>query len=121
MAKKENPRAFKPGQSGNPNGRPPLPPDLKGARQLNKIELERMLNECIYLSASEIKSQLQDPTTPAIRLIVLKIVGEAISKGDEKRLNFLLDRLIGAVKKEIDLGGEGIEIVIRDYMSPQNK
>lgn len=112
MANPNPAHKFQPGESGNPNGRPPLPEDIRQARKLNKIELERVLNEYIYLNASEIKARLQDTTTPALELMVGKIIAESIKKGDERRLSFLLDRLIGAVKTKVSVdGGEDGEPV----------
>ena len=43
--------------------------------------------------------------TPALDLVVIKVLIEAIRKGDEKRLGFLLDRTIGKVKEEIEVTG----------------
>lgn len=100
-------RDFQPGQSGNPNGRPRLPEDLKAARRLNKVELDRILNEYLHMSLNEIKERASNPDTPALEVMVAKVVAEAIKRGDEKRLGFILDRLVGPVKTKVALEGGG--------------
>lgn len=98
-------RDFQPGQSGNPAGRPTVPEELKAARRLNKTTLERILNEYIHLPMVELAEKVKDPSTPAIELMVAKVLHEAIKRGDEKRLGFILDRLVGAVKKTVAVEG----------------
>jgi hypothetical protein len=116
LGKKTGGRDFKPGVVTNPNGRPKLPEELKAARALNKQELERLLNEYLSMPIQEIKAKASDPTTPSLHVIVAKIVAEAISKGDQQRLGFLLDRLIGPVPKSLDVKSEeGLVLVVKDY------
>lgn len=109
IGKKTGGNDFKPGTSGNPNGRPRLPDDIKAARKLNKVELERLLNRYIHMPISEIQRLLKIPIesneTPSIEVLIAKIVAEGIKRGDEKRLGFLLDRLIGPVKMKVSLDG----------------
>lgn len=82
-----------------------MPDDIREARKLNKIELERVLNEYIYMTLSEIQIRANKTDTPAIEVLLAKILGEGIKRGDEKRLGFLLDRLIGPVKAKLSLDG----------------
>src|SRR5687768_11480074 len=97
--KKTGGRDLKKGETANPNGRPRLPEDIKEARALNKIELERILNKYLYLSRAELNAELAKPNTPAIELTVGKILSEALKRGDERRLDFILTRVVGAVKR----------------------
>lgn len=104
--KNPNPKTrFKKGKSGNPNGRPALPEEILKAKKLNRIELERVLNEYVNLSLAEIKSRVENPNTPALEVIIAKIIFEGAKKGDEKRLGFILDRLVGVLKRKVSLDG----------------
>lgn len=96
---------FKPGQSGNPLGQPKLPRDIVEARKLNRVEFERVLNRYIHLSPIEIKEVAENPVTPALEVLVAKIIFMGIKNGDEKRLGFILDRLGIVVKQKISLDG----------------
>lgn len=107
MANPNPPNQFEPGKSGNPGGRPTLPEDIKAARKLNKVELERILNEYVHMSLAEIQRRASNPQTSALEVLVAKILAEGIKRGDEKRLGFLLDRLVGPVKRQVTVeGGE---------------
>lgn len=87
--------SFKPGQSGNPNGRPQVPIDLKESRSVNKNEFERVLNKYMYMTGPEINSALKSDSLPMMELIVAKILAKAFNEGDQRRLEFVIDRLIG--------------------------
>lgn len=65
---------------------------------MNRLEFERILNKYVNLTLAEIKAEAEKPDTPAIEVVVAKVIAEAIKRGDEKRLEFLLNRLIGPVK-----------------------
>jgi len=94
---------FKPGVSGNPAGRPKIPDDIKQAKRLNKLEVERLMNKFMAMTKDEISQSINDPTTPALEIMIGSIIAKAVSHGDPVRLNFLLDRLIGKVKDELDV------------------
>jgi hypothetical protein len=94
---------FKPGQSGNPKGRPALPEDLRQAKALNKVELTRELNALIHMTKPELEAVLESPESTMIRRMAARVIQESDSAGDEKRLGFLLDRLVGKVKDELAL------------------
>lgn len=93
---------FKPGQSGNPGGRPKLPDDIKEARKLNQVELERIVNKYLYMDREAVKAAISSPGTPMMELMVASIVAQAAQKGDHLRLDFVLNRMIGKVKDEKD-------------------
>ena len=97
----------KKGEIRNPEGgRSVHPPDLTAARALNKTELERILNKYLYMERPEVKQVLDKPDgVPMIELIVAKIAENALKFGDDKRLNFLLERLVGKVQQNIEIKG----------------
>lgn len=102
---------WKPGQSGNPNGGPRLPEDIKEARKLTRAEVEGILNKYLQmdlgvLSRMAVKIQQdvkegRDTGIPMIEAMVLTLVNKAMVEGDYKRFDFLLDRIIGPVEKQI--------------------
>ena len=105
---------WKPGQSGNPKGRPPTPKDLKGAKELNKVELERILNKYIYMSRSEMNKAIKKKDTPAIELLVISLIQKGMQYGDPRRIEAILERLVGKVKKEVELQGNTIADLFRE-------
>lgn len=109
--KKTGGRDIKPGEVRNPHGRPKLPEHVKKAKRLNKGRFIEILNEHIMSTAPQLKSKIDDPSTPALELCVIKILFEAIKGGDHKRFEFILDRLIGKVPISVDDKSE-IKIII---------
>jgi hypothetical protein len=101
--KKTGGRDFKPGQSGNPKGGPGLPKDLREARKLGQLELERAVNRLIYLSRSELRAVIENPDTPMFDITIASIIAQAAQKGDQQRLEFVLNRIIGRVKDQIEI------------------
>ena len=93
--------AFKPGQSGNPVGMLPMGDDLKKARKLNRNEFELILHKYLFMTFEQIEKLAQSKMLPMIDYMVVSIINKAVSEGDEKRLNFLLDRSIGQVVRKI--------------------
>jgi hypothetical protein len=94
-------KPFQKGQSGNPGGRTKLPDDIKQARKLNQIELERIVNRYLYLDRNELNERVKDPKTPMLEMMVASIIAQAAQKGDQQRLEFILSRLIGKVKDQL--------------------
>jgi hypothetical protein len=103
--KKTGGRDFVPGVSGNPAGRPPLPEEIKDARSQSKEKIERALHEIAFKKMDEIKAILDSPHSPAMDMIVAKIIQRAVETGDTLRAGFILDRMIGKVAENINLGG----------------
>lgn len=85
-------------------GRPNVPADLREATKLTKANLEGMLNKYLWMPRSRIESVLQkDTNLPMIEYMIANIVTRAAVHGDTKRLDFILNRIIGKVKEEIDI------------------
>lgn len=93
-------------EAGHNVGRPQLPGDIKGARQLNQIELERMLNDLIYKTPKELQHILDSNQSSALEGIVAKVIIEAGRTGDQFRLDFLLNRLVGKVTEKVQHSGK---------------
>lgn len=90
---------FKKGQSGNPAGRPQLPAEIKAARAMNQIELERLINHMVFgIDVREaIKLSKSKDVAPAIAGAAK--LAEKMSKGDLWTWNLVLDRLIGRARE----------------------
>jgi len=95
-------RDFKPGYKGGP-GRPRLPDDVKGFKRMTQTELETIFNKYINLPVSQLKEARSNPNMTGLEAMVLSIMLQAINKGDQLRMNALLDRLIGKVKERVEI------------------
>lgn len=84
-------------------GKPGVPADLRKASDLTKANLRGLLNKYLWMSKVEIQSKMRDHNVPMIEMVIASIIFKAAHQGDEKRLTFILDRMIGKVKEEIDI------------------
>lgn len=105
--KKTGGRDWKPGQSGNPKGRTRLPDDVKAARSLTSLELERLLNEYLHLPVVEMKARAKRPGASVLEFLIGRVLEEGMDKGDTVRLDYILSRLpkVGSLKQKISLDG----------------
>lgn len=125
-------RNFQKGVSGNPNGRPKLPPEIKQIQKMSPTFVRAMINKLSRMTKDELATHLKDPKTPVLEVTLGSIYAKAIKDGDYMRLNFLLDRTIGKVKDEVDISltpqityktsmtedGRLLQEVIRDGIEP---
>jgi hypothetical protein len=112
---KPRPTAFKPGKSGNPNGRPKLAPELITAKALTKEAAIRWLNEVVHANKDELNALMNDPSTPGLKLMMASVIAKGVKFGDYQRLNFMLDRLIGKIPEADVVESTGIKVMIEDY------
>ncbi len=122
--KKTGGKNFEPGISGNPNGRPPLPKEIRDFRNAANKEIieefkflwsltESELLEIIRNKEGNYKDQLGDEIdlkdveienqVPAIRKFMARAILRAVRSGDMYSINPIFDRVIGKVKEQIDL------------------
>lgn len=99
-------KPFKPGNPGGP-GRPNVPEDIKAARQLNSVEFERIVNKYLYMTGGELMALVESTEAPkrlpAIEMMLVSIIAKSINDGDQQRLNFILDRIIGRVPVKVSI------------------
>lgn len=98
-------RLFKPGQSGNLNGRPKVPPEIKELRLQKKPEVEQLLHKVGNMSVTQLRHQLKNETISVNEMFITKIFSVGIATGDPHRLGFVWDRMYGPLIKQISLTG----------------
>jgi len=98
--------AWKPGQSGNPNGRPP---GTFGLTNILRETINNGLNFQIY--TGELINEKNEPTGKTARIRVQHPTGEAIAskvlkmaaKGNMRAIEFVFDRLEGKQTQPIEV------------------
>jgi hypothetical protein len=104
----------------NPKGRPKVSSQLKEIKQLNATRLAELLNEFINMDKEALIAKSKNPSTTVFELIICSILKNAYDKGDQQRINFILDRLVGKVKDQVEHSGDGFKIILEDYLSKKD-
>lgn len=97
---------FKPGQSGNPKGRPSLPPEVKTLRKLTAEKLEEIADLILDGDRATLQSIANSYTDSAIRVAYARAALNAMQKGDLTQIEVILARLIGKVKDKVEHSGK---------------
>lgn len=95
----KNLKPLKPGQSGNPKGRPKNPPQLREIQQLTKGEYSLMINKMLQCKPED----LANYNGTVLEKWVASVIYHGIKHGDPSRLASLIDRLIGKVPEKVEL------------------
>lgn len=120
--KKTGGRDFKPGQSGNPKGRPKQSPELKAFLKMSKWELMERLAKHIMSDQSQLYKEATNPETSAFDALVAKVLMMGIKDGNHRVMAEILDRFAGKVRQEIhvtsakDLSDEELEEKVKEVM-----
>lgn len=83
-------------------GRPKKPEELKKLERVTKTEVMAKLAQFLKMNIDELQVILEDKSLPVLDHWVGRVALMGIKNGDEKRLNFLFDRLIGKVTDKIE-------------------
>lgn len=109
--KKTGGRSFLVGNPGGP-GRPPTPPELKAALKLTKVKATEILNKYFFATEDEIELALKNPNLSMGEKGVIEILRKAIDQGDQGRIEWLFQRLIGKVPDKVQHSG-GLNFKVR--------
>ena len=116
---------FKKGISGNPQGLLPIGDAMKMARKLTKSVFEQIAHKYMFMTYQQIVNLMEDSKDklPIIDFAVMSILLHAVKEGDQKRIDWILDRTIGmAVRKHaVIIDDERPEAKIPVPMTPEEK
>lgn len=95
-------RPFKPGQSGNPGGKPKIDPLIRAFKETTYRDFIHHLQKYGAFTKEEIQVEENRPDATMFELMFTNIVSGA-SRGDKDARAVLLDRLWGKVKEVHEL------------------
>lgn len=99
--KKTGGRNFVKGQSGNPDGRMHLPPEIAAARRINTAQYVSIINDLSGMSVEELVVIAADEKENILRACVAAAMLYTRQNGDPARLDKLMDRAIGKVAERV--------------------
>lgn len=103
---------WKPGQSGNPKGKLPDPPELKAMKNLNRLEFETLVNRLLKMGPEDLIALKTTKGVSMLERMIASVIAKCEESGDYKSLNFFCDRLMGKVPERIEgANGEPVSFV----------
>ena len=85
------------GPSFNPNGPLPVGDAQKAVRKLTRLEFEMIGNKFLKMTTEDMERAFANKAKmPVIEVCIMSILYHAIKEGDQKRLDWITDRLIGS-------------------------
>ena len=114
---KKGGRDFPKGVSQNPAGRKKDTWEVKEAKRLNSVTVPVIIDKFMSMDRGELGRILDDPETPAMELILARVIFEAAKRGDHTRLGFLFDRLLGKQAENLNVKAQvhtGVVHLIRE-------
>lgn len=101
--KKTGGRNFPKGVSGNPDGRPVLPPIVKQFRRLTKEIVEDVGSIILEANESALFEIVHDPNSSALKKWIASAALNGMQIGDMDSLDKLLNRIIGKASEKKDV------------------
>lgn len=104
MARKvpTNGKKFKPGQSGNPNGRPRKFVSQMQIEGYKRAEIDTTIRNIMAMTENEVKSIWKDPRATILEKAFAQVMMKAKSYGDVWKTEQLLTRTFGAPVQRIE-------------------
>jgi hypothetical protein len=96
---------FKPGKGsgGNPKGRPPLPPELAGIKEMTADEVKRTIAGVCRMTVEKLYELKANTQAQAFTVAIASMLIKAIEKGDYTNVDFILNRTIGKLKEQSEV------------------
>lgn len=84
-------------------GRPPLPEDLKGVKELKPEYFKRLISLFWSKSIEELTAMAENPAMNALHRNLARVILKIDEFADERRFEFLLRRSIGPVTEQVNV------------------
>lgn len=98
-------RPFKPGQSGNLKGRPPLTVEQRALRKLTLSTYQEVIELALTGDIAELKEFAANEKLPAIQVGIARAILKAIKDGDPSILERFAARIVGEIPKNLNVNG----------------
>lgn len=105
---------FKPGQTGNPNGRPRKYVSLLKEQGYKLSEINDTLMALLSMDLNELKDVFENPNATVLEKAVANAIKKSIEKGSLYNIETIITRAMGKPKESVDVtsNGEKFEITL---------
>jgi hypothetical protein len=105
---------FKPGESGNPNGRPRKYVSILKEQGYKLSEINDTLMALLSMDIQELKEVFENPKATVLEKAVAGAIRRAIEKGSLYNIETIITRAMGKPKEQVDVtsGGDPLKFDI---------
>lgn len=100
---------FKPGESGNPNGRRPMPKEIREIKRALSEDFILSVNKFFNMNQAELKEVLNNPDSSLLDLSIAQILVKGVKGGDQRRMQFFLEYLVQKIPIKHEVEGSGMQ------------
>ena len=112
---------FKPGESGNPNGRPRKYVSLLKEQGYKLSEINDTLMALLSMDLNELKEVFENPKATVLEKAVAGAIRKSIEKGSLYNIETIITRAMGKPKEQQDHTGEiKVEVTYGDRSNPES-
>ena len=108
---------FKPGQSGNPNGRPRKYVSTLREQGYKLSEINDCIQVMMAMTIEELKEAFENPTATVLEKTIAAAIKRSIEKGSLYSIETLLSRVYGKPKESVDMDIQG-EVTVTMNLNP---
>lgn len=96
-------KPWRPGQSGNPLGRPAVKPELKKLAREGRDAALAAIESVMLMTPNQLRESLQNPDAPLVQHLVASVMNKALKEGCPVRAQFLMNYVLGRPQTSADL------------------
>jgi len=101
------PHQFKPGQSGNPEGRRPNP-IARALKELTVDTYRKVIETVLSGNIDALRAMIQDPNTSALQVGVATAFLKALQAGDYATIERIAERIVGKIPDELNVNSKNL-------------
>jgi hypothetical protein len=117
MPKPPDHTKFKPGESGNPNGRPRKYVSTLREQGYKLSEINDCIQVMMAMTIEELKEAFENPTATVLEKTIAAAIKRSIEKGSLYSIETLLSRVYGKPKESVDMDIQG-EVTVTMNLNP---
>lgn len=119
-----NKKTFKPGESGNPGGRPKATPEQKAVKLLTRDQLVEVLSKAVRMKNCKLQRLYDDPNSDltGLQRAAVGAVLKAGRTGEWGCIEPLISRVVGKIPDVIDTGGSLNDVIynlVKNFENPK--
>lgn len=109
---------WKPGQTGNPNGRPPLNPIQRALKELTVQTFREVIEAVCAGNLDNLRAMINDPATSVLQVGVATAFMKALQAGDYATIERIAERIVGKIPDELNVNAKTMNQTLHGALDP---